>query len=262
MLQALILGRKTIFLIAIFPYFGFPCVLYAKNLTCYSTEFPPYVISRNNSISGIDVDIITEAAQRSGIVVDFKLLPWVRLENELKKGNASEVECAFSFAKNEARKTYMDFTNAPIKLTSYVLFAKKGSFLRQNGIAGLKGKTIGLRRGFIVPGIFEEMRKRGEIFIQEIDSDEANFIKLEKDRIDGVITNSEVGYAILSPTQLSEVITIELEIEKVPTYIVFNKEKKLSAQLSAFNKAIKEIGVDGSGKKIRAKYLHSPPKLH
>lgn len=262
MLQAILLGRKYFFLMAIFSCLGFPRLLQAKNLTCYTTEFPPFVIHKNNRISGIDVDIIAEAAQRSGIIVDFKLLPWVRLENELKKGGASEVECAFSFAKNDAREGYMDFTNAPIKLTSYVLFAKNGSVARQDGIAGLKGKIIGLRRGFIVPGIFEEMRRKNDISIQEIDSDEANFVKLEKGRIDGVITNAEVGYAILSPAQLSAFTPIELAIEKVPTYIVFNKEKKLSAQLAAFNKAMKEINADGSGKKIRNKYLHFSSNQH
>jgi ABC-type amino acid transport substrate-binding protein len=262
MLQALLLERKSIFLIAVFSYLCAPFTLQAKNLTCYSTELPPYVINKDNVISGIDVDIITEAGKRAGITVDFKLLPWVRLENELKKGIFSEVECAFSYGKNDARKAYMDFTNVPIKLTSYVLFAKKGSFSKQDGVNGLKGKRIGLRRGFIVPGDFEEMRKKNELVVEEIDSDEANFIKLEKGRIDGVITNFEVGYAILSAGQLEEFIAIELAIEKVPTYMVFNKEKKLTEQLTSFNKAIKEINSDGSSKKIRGKYIHLPSNSH
>jgi polar amino acid transport system substrate-binding protein len=243
-------------------YLSMPFTAQAKNLTCYSTELPPYVINKNNVISGIDVDIITEAAKRAGITVNFKLLPWVRLENELKKGLSSEVECAFSFAKNEARVAYMDFTNAPIKLTSYVLFARKGTFNKQIGIAALKGKRIGLRRGFIVPGEFEEMRKRNEIVVEEIDNDEANFIKLEKSRIDGVITNSEVGYAIISPSQLDSIIAIELAIQKVPTYLVFNKEKQLSSELTAFNKAIKEINTDGSVSKIRDRYIRLVSKSH
>ena len=255
MLQASLLEQKSIFLMAIFLYLSITFTAQAKSLTCYSAELPPYVINKNNVISGIDVDIINEAAKRAGISVDFKLLPWVRLENELKKGIISKVECAFSYAKNEARKSYMDFTNVPIKQTSYVLFAKKGRFNKETGIAALKGKRIGLRRGFIVPGEFEDLRKKIEMVVEEIDNDEANFIKLEKGRIDGVITNSEVGYSIISPSQFDSIIAIELAIQKVPTYVVFNKEKQLLFELAAFNKAIREITNDGTGRKIRDGYL-------
>ena len=91
--------------------------------------------------------------------------------------------------------------------------------------------------------------------VEEIDNDEANFIKLEKGRIDGVITNYEVGYAIISPSQLDSIIAIELAIQKVPTYVVFNKEKQLFTELAAFNRAIKEIAIDGTGRKIRDEYI-------
>ena len=262
MLQARLLEQKSIFLMAVFLYVSLTCTVQAKNLTCYSTELPPYVINKNNVISGIDVDIIKEAAKRTGITVDFKLLPWVRLENELKKGNASEVECAFSYAKNEARKSYMVFTDVPIKLTSYVLFAKKGVFNKEASIEVLKGKRIGLRRGFIVPGEFEQIRRRNEMVVEEIDSDVANFTKLEKGRLDGVITNSEVGYSIMSSSQLESIIAIELAIQKVPTYVVFNKEKQLTIELAAFNKAIREIATDGTSKKIRDGYMHFSSAPH
>lgn len=262
MFRALLLEQKYILFLVVPLFICSPCAIQAKNLTCYSSELPPYVINKNNIISGIDVDIITEAAKRAGVQVDFKLLPWVRLENELKKGAASEVECAFSYAKNEARKSYMNFTNTPIKLTSYVLFAKKGSFNKVDGIAALKGKRIGLRRGFIVPGEFEEMRRKNEMIVEEIDNDQANFIKLEKGRLDGVITNSEVGYATIFPSQLHSIISIELAIQKVPTYLVFNKEKQLTNELAAFNKAISEIAIDGTAKKIRDRYIRFSSVQH
>ena len=234
----------------------------AKELTCYSTEFPPYVTSKNNAISGIDVDILADAARRAGIVIQFKLLPWVRLENELKRGAASEVDCAFSFSKNVSRQSYMDFTSTPIKSTHYVLFAKKGVFTASAGLAQMKGKRIGLRRGFIVSSAFEDMRTARELVVEEIDSDEANFIKLEKGRIDGVIASADSGYTMVSPSQRAAIVSIELGIPQTPTYVVFNKEKNLAGEKKSLNKALRDTIADGSAKKIRDKYLQMPLEAH
>lgn len=73
-----------------------------------------------------------------------------------------------------------------------------------------------------------------------------------------IVTNAEVGHATLLQLQLSSIIAIEPAIEKIPTYLVFNKQKNLSTELRSFNKALKEIMADGSARKIRNKYLHLP----
>jgi polar amino acid transport system substrate-binding protein len=251
-------GYRSIAATAICLCAGVSSMAEAREITCYSAEFPPYVISREQAVSGIDVEVVAEAGRRAGMVVNVKLLPWVRLENELKKGAASEVECAFAYSKNAARTRYMDFTDVPMKQTSYVLFAKKGTLANYRGVLELQGKTIGLRRGFIVPGVLEEMRRENKLTIDETDSDIANFTKLDKGRIDGILTNAEVGHATLQQLQLSSIIAIEPAIEKIPTYLVFNKQKNLSTELSSFNKALKEIMADGTARKIRNKYLHLP----
>lgn len=234
----------------------------AKELTCYSTEFAPYVMLKGNAISGIDVDILTLAARRAGITLQVKLLPWVRLENELKRGAASDVDCAFSFSKNISRQSYMDFIGTPIKLTHYVLFAKKGVFTAQAGLAQMKGRKIGLRRGFIVSAAFEDMRSNRELTVEEIDNDEANFIKLEKGRIDGVIASADVGYTLVSPAQRATIVSIELGIPQTPTYVVLNREKNLVGEMKSLNKGLKAIIADGSAKKIRDKYLRMPLESH
>lgn len=225
----------------------------AREITCYSTQFPPYVIENGSHISGVDVDIVKEAGRRAGVDVTFRLLPWVRLENEIRHGAASMVECAFAYTSNESRKTYMDFMQVPLKVTMYTLFAKRGRLA--GGMAELKGKTIGLRRGFIVPGAFEEMRKRQEVVVEETDSDISNFRKLTLERIDGIITNADVGRAVLAGMGASEIVAVEPAIVQTPTFLVFNKAKNLSSLAVAFDKALLEMQNDGSVNQIRLKYL-------
>lgn len=224
-----------------------------REITCYSTQFPPYVVENGDHIDGIDVDIVREAGRRAGVEVHFRLLPWVRLENEIRRGSASAVECAFAYTSNESRKTYMDFMQVPLKVTMYTLFAKRGRFT--GDLPELKGKTIGLRRGFIVPGTFEAMRKRQEVVIEETDSDISNFRKLALERIDGIITNADVGRAVLAGMASTEIVAVEPAIVQVPTFLVFNKASHLSALAAALDKALLEMQNDGSVNQIRLKYL-------
>lgn len=226
----------------------------ARELTCYSAVFPPYVVEGGNgSISGIDVEVVAEAARRAGFSAKFKLLPWVRLESELKRGNASEVECAFAYSLNDARKVYMDFMQVPIKVTQYTLFAKKGMF--KGGLPAIKGKIIGLRRGFIVPGEFEEMRKQNQVLVQEVDDDVANFRKLALGRVDGIITNADVGHTMIRQLQLEGIVAVEPVIVQTPTYLVLNKAKNLSTLVPPLDKSLREMQADGSWQKIRGRYL-------
>ena len=226
-----------------------------NELTCYSTEFAPYVISQGNRITGVDVEVISEAARRAGLHMQIKLLPWVRLENELKRGKESEVACAFAYTHNDSRTAYMDFMQVPLKYTRYVLFAKKGRFPSFTGIADLKGMDIGLRRGFVVPGGFEEMRKRKEVFVQEVDDDLSNFRKLAIGRIAAIITNADAGQSAIAQLPPSEIVMLEPAIVETPTYLVLNKGKQLSHWLAPLDAALQSMQQDGSIKKVREKYL-------
>jgi ABC-type amino acid transport substrate-binding protein len=224
-----------------------------REITCYSTHFPPYVVEDGSGISGIDVDMVAEVARRAGVAVKFRLLPWVRLESELRRGAQSRVECGFAYTNNEARKAYMDFMQVPLKMTRYVMFFKKGRF--GGSLAELKGKVVGLRRGFIVPGAFEEMRKRQELVVEEIDSDVNNFRKLAMGRIDAVITNDDVGRAVLDAMPQHDIEVATQAIVATPTFLVFNKGKELAALATAFDKVLQEMQDDGSTAQIRQKYL-------
>ncbi len=231
-----------------------PVLSHAAQLTCYSTAFPPYVIqSATGEISGIDVDTASLAATRAGIDLRIKLLPWVRLENELKRGAASEIECAFAYTRNPVRETYMDFMQVPLKMTRYLIFVNKNSQI--HGLHDLKNKNLGLRRGFVVPGAFEEMRKRNEFNVEEVDDDVSNFRKLALQRLHAIIANADVGRQALAQLPQHEIIALEPALVETPTFLVLNKGKKLAHWLPALDKALADVQRDGSYQKIRAKYM-------
>ena len=226
----------------------------SRELVCYSDDFAPYVIVDGEEIRGIDVDTIAEAGKRIGIKVQFKVLPWVRLEREIALGAESAVECAFAYTLTPERQAYMDFTSVPVKLTELVLFARRGSFESFQSFDMLKGKRIGVRRGFKIPATLKALIDKGEVKLEEVNVDLQNFEKLSRGRLDAVLSNHEVGDQTLKNMAVSNVVALSPPVLVTPTYLVFNKAKNLSALVPLFDKGLKSLVADGTSRKIKARY--------
>ncbi len=235
-----------------------PVGAFAQNteVTCYSDVFAPYVVQEGSTVSGIDTDAIAEAGKRVGVKVTFKTLPWVRLEKEIERGADSSVDCGFAYTLTDARKAYMIFTTAPIKQSVLSIYARKDSFANYKGLADVKGKTLGIRRGFKLPPELQTMVDKHEVTIEEVNQDDQNFQKLSKGRIDGILSNQDVAATALKQPGMEAIVALNPSIQSIATFMVFNKGKKnLSTLAPLFDKGIAEINADGTYKKIRSKYL-------
>jgi polar amino acid transport system substrate-binding protein len=225
-----------------------------KELVCYSDTFAPYVITDGGDIRGIDVDTIAEAGKRVGINVQFKTLPWVRLEREIALGAESNVDCAFAYTQTTAREAYMDFTSVPVKLTELVLFTRRGTYDAFLGFEMLKGKRIGIRRGFKIPPALSALVEQGSIKLEEVNIDLQNFEKLKLGRLDAVLSNREVGSENVRQMHAGDIVILSPPVLVTPTYLVFNKAKNLSALVPLFDKGLKSVTADGTYRKIRLRY--------
>lgn len=232
-----------------------PVVGQVREIVCYSDVFSPYVIQEGDGIRGIDVDAIAEAGRRVGIKVRFQLLPWVRLEREIALGERSDVECAFAYTLTDARKAYMDFTTVPVKLTELSIFARTGTFPAFKGVEDLRGKTVGIRRGFKLPAEMQAMVDSGVIQMEEVNRDSQNFEKLARGRLHAVLSNREVGNEVLERIASTDIVALLPSVQITPTYMVFNKAKGLNALIPLFDKGLKSMVADGTYRKIRARYL-------
>lgn len=226
-----------------------------RELTCYSDIFAPYVVQEGDAIRGIDVDAVREAGRRAGIAVQFKLLPWVRLEREIAAGANSEVACAFAYTLTDARKAYMDFTTVPLKLTELVLFVQKGALESFRGFEDLKGKRVGIRRGFKMPAPMQTLVSQGEIELEEINQDDANFEKLARGRLFAILSNRDVGQDSLERIGQHNVVVLSPAVQVTPTYLVFNKAKALADLVPRFDKGLRSMATDGSYRSIRLRYV-------
>lgn len=226
-----------------------------RAITCYSDVFAPYVTQEGGEIRGIDVDVIAEAGRRVGIKVNFQVRPWVRLERDITLGAASDVECAFAYTMTDQRKTYMEFTTVPVKLTELSIFARHGSFQAFKGIEDLKGKIVGIRRGFKMPAAMQAMVDQGSIRLEEVNSDQQNFEKLARERIHAVLSNRDVGMETVERLGTTDIVALSPSVQVIPTYLVLNKAKGLADLVPLFDRGLKSVGADGTYRKIRSNYL-------
>lgn len=248
------MARFLVFLVLALAAVGTRAEAPRLNLTCYCDVFPPYVIDRAGELAGIDVDTVAEAGRRAGIAISFRRLPWERLKQEMARGRDSEVTCAFAFTRTPEREPLMRFGTVPLHMTSYALFVPEQD-RGTRSLPDLIGKAIGVRRGFRLPAALESGVREKLFRIEEVDTDEVNFRKLQAGRIAAVLTNPEVGQYVLRTLDLRGVRALDDTLMSTPTYLVFVKDKPTAGVLGKLDQALRTMQNDGSWRTIRAKYV-------
>lgn len=225
-----------------------------KHLVCYDDIFQPFFMREGDTFTGLNVDLVAEAGHRLGITIEFRQIPFKRLELELSQGNAANIECGFSFSRTEAREKYLTFGRVPIQPTDYMLFVRT----ELHGIEtldALVGKVIGVRAGFRLPEIITEGVKTNRWHIEEAGGDDVNFKKLMLGRIDAVLTNRDVGLYTLHELKIDGVHPISPPLTHLDTYMVFPKNQKAEILSAAFDNAFSSMVTDGTINRLREKYL-------
>jgi polar amino acid transport system substrate-binding protein len=225
-------------------------------LECVADVYPPYTLESGGVVSGIGADLLVEAGRRAGVDIVVKLLPFARIENELKRGAASHVACAYAFSKTPEREAYMLFGTVPQSVTRYVLYAKSNKGGAYTGVNALQGARIGVRLAFRLPDAIKQMGEVGSLTLDAVNDDELNFRKLALGRLDFVLTNQDVGESMIRRLQLTDVHALRPAVAEFPTYVVFNKAlEQAPAWRNAIDRGLQAVRTDRSEQRIREQYL-------
>ena len=228
----------------------------APHLDCYADVYPPYTLQREGVVSGIAVDLLKEAGRRVGLDVTVKVMPFARIVNELKRGAASPVVCAYAFSQTSEREVSMLFGTVPVSTTRYVLYAKSDARSAYTGVVALQGARIGVRLAFRVPAAIQQAAERGSLSLETVNDDEFNFRKLGLGRLDYVLTNEDVGETMIQRLKMDDVHVLRPAVEEFATYMVFNKALEQAPALrNALDKGMRAVRADGTEQRIRAHYL-------
>lgn len=240
----------AILLLYTLPALGHP---YPRQLTCKSTVYEPFVIDQEaNGIHGIDVDVVREMGRRLNIKIKIALMPWRRLEQRLKAGKEN---CVFAYFDTPERHAYAQYMTIPLHVTRYVLFGRPALAQRIHRVADLKGLRIGVNRGFKLPSNLAAADKSGRFQLTEVSDDAISFRMLGLERIDLVLTNSDVGDYVSQQVLNIRLKKVEPPLTIRPAYLVLGKKPGLTPLLHRFDETLSQMLRDGTYQRICQRYL-------
>ncbi len=229
-------------------------------------DFAPLSYLEEGKVVGVYNDIAKEAFLRAGYSINISLVPWKRGLSEIEKGTAIAMLGPFY---NEQRAGFSRFIlSAPLFEISSSFFTVKDSdlYTSYTGIESLKGRRVGIVRGFFLTQEFEDA-KRAKLF-EAVPFNGINHMTaaLAKGWIDGFVYNhAQAVHKIKETAPLAGIRPVGPPIYRgKKTYIAVSKKALLLQKagfFEALEKACNEMITDGTIDRIYKMYGVEPQEL-
>lgn len=238
--------RLPLILAGVLTVVGMLSVCLAGETVDVDSGNPPFMYQTPNGAAGIYPALIREAFKRIGEDVTIETLPWRRALISIDTGEAG----IGGIYKTAERQGKYDFSDKLFE-ERVNLYVPRGQGFSYQGLASLKGKTVGVIRGWSYGDDFDAAAKAGLFQVQEVSGDLQNFEKLINGRVDVVLAIREAANVMLAAPELQEkveVLSTPLMIK--PTFVAFNKSAHKADLIARLNRAIAAMHADGSYDKI------------
>lgn len=206
---------------------------------------PPFMFSKNGKSAGVYPAVMSAVFARISVPVRFEPKPWKRALKEIDDGTAG----LGGIYKNDERAKKYDYSEAMFTENIAVYF-NKAKPIDFNSVADLRGKKVGVIRGWSYGETFDAARKEGKVAVEEAASDTANLNKLALERLDAVLVIEEAGKNIISTEKLTTIEQGKVYLASNKAHLAFNKSAKQTELLANFNKALLSMKQDGSLNRI------------
>ena len=220
-----------------------------KTINLAATEYPPFY-GADLEGNGFMTELIIEAFARVDYDVTVKFLPWKRALEGTKAGKHDGLFTVWYRAEREEWFVFSD----PLPANEIGFYKRKDRDISYRDYDDLKPYSIGVVRGYASPPGFDEAGLKTSL----ANDDEQNLKKLQKGRVDLVLSDKIVGKfqidTYLSPGDgelewLEPPLTVDIQ------YLVISKEvANYDTTLADFNRGLAEIDADGTLKTIMAKH--------
>jgi polar amino acid transport system substrate-binding protein len=235
---------------------------YPEGLVLVAADSAPTAYMEDGRPSGILVDVVTEAFQRTGYQFEIQLMPWARCLAEIRSGRADGI---FSVFKLPERDEFLTYTSVPIITQVEAFFVSADSDVKFGGdISKLGDFSIGTIRGTSYGTKVDSALKTGVwSSVVETNSIDSLVGMLVLKRID-----LAVGYrhVILEAARkkgyLNKIKELAPGIDEIPSYLAFTKRGDYAEVISSFDRALTSMKNDHSFEAIYEKYLGSATSVH
>lgn len=206
-------------------------------------ENSPFMYSQGGKAAGVYPALIESAFNRMNVPVSIKAIPWKRCIQEIDDGVAG----VGGIYKNAERLKKYDYSE-PLFIEKLVIFYPKANPINFTKIEDLKGKKVGVIRGWSYGDAFDNARKAGTFTADEGASDDQNFQKMDLGRLDIVVAIKESGEDLMKKYKNIEAVPTPL-IEN-PAFLALAKSANKAALLKQFDQAIKDMKKSGEFQKL------------
>ena len=227
--------------------FGAGDALAQQTIKITSGEYAPYT-SKDLKGGGFINHVISEAFKQEGYPVEFTYLPWKRAYNSAKAGDKFH---ATSYWYQSADRAEDYLYSDPLLLEYTVFYHLTGNPPGDwKTLDELKDKRIGITDGYTYTKAVWDGKESGRLDIQVVSTDELNFRKLLKGRIDLFLMESVVGAKLLrdkfDPEAAATIRFHPKALMEQPSHLLFSKNRGDAAELrAAFNRGLSKIRANG-----------------
>jgi polar amino acid transport system substrate-binding protein len=203
---------------------------------------PPFMYEGNQAADGLYPDLLRAIFKRMNQAVVIRALPWKRVLGDIDAGKAG----VGGIYKTPERLKKYDYTEV-LYDERLVLYVQKDKPFVFSSLEDLKGKNLGVIRGWSYGAQFDKTREEGLFKVDDNVSDSANFRKLVIGRLDGVIAIEAAADMVIAKEGFGKaLVALDKPLAVNSTYLAFAKKANKLELIKKFNQAMQEMKADGS----------------
>ncbi len=216
---------------------------------------PPFSFQNDKGdIVGFDVEVLTAAASKAGLKLQFINTPWDSLIASLQQGDRDIL--ASAIAVSEEREQTLDFS-APYFETRPMIAVPEAS--NAAGVTDLKGLRVGVQAGSPGDGTLSELDGKAHPGIVRFETTQLALQALDEGKLDAALADSGsvLHYRFTHPQPRFKALPDPQGTTEAYAIAVRKGNAEL---LDKINKGLADIKADGTYQRIRTKYF-GPPSL-
>jgi polar amino acid transport system substrate-binding protein len=215
----------------------------------------PYENISNHGAPGFSTEVIRQVLH--GMNVDSEILefPWARAVKDVFEGKRDALYTAF---RTEERAEYCHYPEEPLARDKWVFFVRSADIhqLSFSSYDEIQNRRIGvLRSASVTEEFWKFVREHGNY--EEVETDQLNFKKLAKGRLDYVVTSYSNGVILAREMGLAgQIAPLESPVIKEDDlYIIFSKRTVTADFVQRFSDRLKAFKKTAAYRSIYARYF-------
>lgn len=224
-----------------------------KQIVVATSPYEPYIIEKNETVSGMDVDLLKALYEPLGYTLNFKIVTW---DMSLKMAQEKISDILPSITKTKEREKFLKFAMPYRNSIEYAFYSLKNRHLKVHQLEDLTHLKVGTLEGYTY---FDAFDRNQRIYKESSINEALLFQKLERNQIDCIIMEVDTGDYYLKH-HVKQFAVEKLPYQYVdrhaePTCMGFVHGEKSAELIQIFNSQFTALNGEALMKSIRQKYM-------